>query len=178
MTTSLEMLQNDKHAVGYFTSIVEPRQLDGGAKCSTNIDNTELVEIYFDATDKETVYCKPLTTADAKGYIVMSPEKIHFPELETKLNFWNGKGSMANVYVQEAGTTFKTSNYECATELTKGMFAQWTTGASAACPKANGHFAITTERPSGENVFLVVGVTEDETYELLGLPMVELQVLQ
>lgn len=178
MTTSLEMLKLDTHAVGYFTSIVEPRQLDEGAKCSVDIDNTELVEVYFDETDKETLYCKPLTSNDVTGYIVMSSEKLHYPELETKANFWNGEGTMANVYVQESGTTFKTTNYACATEVEKGMYAQWKTGASTACPKANGHFNITKEKPEGKNVFLVVNATTDETYELLSLPTVELQVLQ
>ena len=181
MTTQLEKLIADRgeHAVGYFSCVVEPRQIDGGAKCSADIDNTELVEVYFDETDKEVPYCKPLASNDAKGYIVMSSEVLHMQEYETKLSFYIGKNTMANVYVQEPGTTFKTTNFVCAAgDPKKGMYAQWTVGASETCPKANGYFNIVAEKPEGNNVFLVWGVTEDATEELLGLDYVELYVMQ
>lgn len=181
MTTQLEKLidRRGEHAVGYFSCVVEPRQIDGGAKCSADIDNTELVEIYFDKNDKEVPYCRPLTDNTVKGYIVMSSEVLHMQELETKLDFYNGKDTMANVYVQEAGTTFKTTNFVCAAgEPAKGMYAQWTVGAGTACPSANGYFNVTTEKPEGNNVFMVWGTTEDLTEELLGLETIELYVMQ
>lgn len=177
MTTYLENFKHGEHAVGYFTCIVNPRQIDGGAKCSTDIDNTELVDVYFDETDTETMYCKPLTDNTKKGFIVMTSEKLHVLTLENKTDFWNGKGAMANLYVQETGTTFKTTNYQCDTEVKKGMYAQWKVGSGTACPNANGYYNVTKEEPaSGENVFLVCGVTDDETEELLGLPAIELFV--
>lgn len=186
MTTAIEALLKNKgeHAVGYFSCIVEPRQIDGGAKCSTDIDNLELVEVYFDATDKEVPYIKPVTDPDTiKGYIVDSSEVLHDARYEDKLNFWNGEGEMANVYVQEAGTTFKTNNFEIASgdaskTPEKGWYAKYVLGASTACPKANGHYELSEAKPSGANVFMVWGTTEDETEELLGLDTVELYVMQ
>ena len=58
MTTTLESLIGKKgtHAVGYFTSTPEPRQLDGGAKCKEDIDNFELVELVADPADEEVFY--------------------------------------------------------------------------------------------------------------------------
>ena len=178
MTTTLESLMDRRgeHAVGYFTCIVNPRQIDGGAKCAADIDNTELVSIYFDENDMEVPYCKPLESNDEVGYIVMASEVLHIEDLETKLDFWNGKGTMTNVYVQEAGTTFKTTNF--VGEAKKGMYAQWVVGASPVCPKANGYFNVVAEKPEGKNVFMVWGTTEDETEELLGLDTIELYVMQ
>ncbi len=184
MTTNLEALLNKRgeHAVGYFSCIVEPRQIDGGAKCSVDIENTELVEVYFDENDTEVPYIKPLEDTNTKGYIVMTSEVLHMEDIETKLSFFNGKDKMANVYVQEAGTTFKTTNFTLGAGATggakKGMYAAWKAGvdASAPCPEANGHYEITAAKPEGANVFVVWGTTEDETEELLGLDTVELYV--
>lgn len=185
MTTNIEKLigKRGQHAVGYFTSIEEPRQVDGGAMCSVDIDNTELVEIYFEDDDSEKPYIKPLTNDTVKGYIVMSSEVLHMQEYETKLSFYNGKGTMANIYVQEPATTFKTNNFEKATadaakEVKKGWYAKWVTGASQSCPDANGHFELTENKPTGENIFMVWGITEDITQELLELDTVELYVMQ
>ena len=52
MTTTLESLMDRRgeHAVGYFTCIVNPRQIDGGAKCAADIDNTELVSLSIIST--------------------------------------------------------------------------------------------------------------------------------
>lgn len=182
MTTSFEKLisESGEHAVGYFSCVKEPRQIDGGAKCSKDIDNTELVDIYFDTTDTETPYCKPLEDNKTKGYIVMASEVLHDKNFETKLNFYNGKGTMTNVYVQEPGTTFKTTNFKIdAGQPKKGDYAQWTVGAGGPCEKANGYFKVTTTKPeTGENIFMVWGTTEDETEELLGLDTIELYVMQ
>lgn len=197
MTTNLEKLigQRSSHAVGYFTSIIEPRQINGGAKCSVDIDNTELVELYFDKTDQETPYIKPMeadkvsegttTPNPAKGYIVMASEVLHMEEFETKLSFYNGKGTMANVYMQEPGTTFKTNNFKIATAdasktPVKGWYAKWVTGVDSThvCPTANGHFELSEAKPTGVNVFMVWGTTEDQTEELLGLETIELYVMQ
>lgn len=184
MTTNLEALLNKRgeHAVGYFSCIVEPRQIDGGAKCSVDIENTELVEVYYDPADTEVPMIKPVVDpSTTKGYIVMTSEVLHMEDIETKLSFFNGKDKMANVYVQEAGTTFKTTNFEIASgdaskTPAKGWYATYVTGASTACPDANGHYELSVAKPSGANVFMVWGTTEDETEELLGLDTVELYV--
>ena len=193
MTTNIEKLigQRGKHAVGYFSSIVEPRQVDGGAKCSVDIDNTELVELYFDADDQEVPYIKPMAAGTtekpnlAKGYIVMSSEVLHMAEYETKLSFYNGKGTMANVFVQEPGVTFNTTNFKIGTTdaaktPAKGWYAKWVTGVDTThvCPTANGHFELSVANPGGPNVFMVWGTTEDETEELLGLDTIELYCMQ
>lgn len=187
MTTSYEALLNNQesHTVGYISSIKEPRQIDGGAKCSVNIDNFEMVEIYFDPADLETPMCKPITDNTVKGHIVYSSEVLHDEAIETKLNFYNGKGTMANVYVQEPGVTFKTTNFTLGTGAesgaVKGMYAVWKAGVdpSAPSPTANGHFEVVAQKPSdANNVFMVWGTTEDETEELLGLDYVELFVMQ
>lgn len=177
MTTSYEALigRRGDHAVGYLNVVVNPRQIDGGAKCSVDIDNFELVSLFYENPEDETISIKPLENNDQKGWLVYSSEVLHDAALETKLDFFNGKGTMANVYAQEPGVTFKVSNFVCAAgEPQKDMWAQWTVGAADVCPKANGHFNITAEKPEGNNVFRVTGYEEDTTYELLGLPMVQL----
>ena len=185
LTTSIEKLIKDRgnHTVGYFSSIVEPRQIDGGAKCKVDIDNFELVELYFESDDQETPYIKPLTDNTKKGYIVDSSEILHYEALETKLGFFNGKGTMANVYVQEPGVTFKTNNFVAGHDVTpaKGMYAKWVAGKSetAPSPEANGHFEIVSVKPADKNnVFIVWGTTEDLTEELLGLDTIELMIPQ
>lgn len=181
MTTSLEALigRRGNHAVGYWNCVVNPRQIDGGAMCAVDMDNFEMVELFYANPEDEVPSIKPLAGTDVKGYFVYSSEVLHDGAIETKLDFFNGKGTMANVWVQEPGTTFKVSNFVCAAgEPQKGMYAQWVVGAGEACPKANGHFEITAEKPEGENVFMVWGYEEDTTYELLGLPTVMLYVMQ
>jgi len=186
MSTNIEKMigQRGKHAVGYFSSIVEPRQIDGGAKCKVDIENTELVDIYFEADDQEVPYCKPLEDNTKKGYIVMASEVLHYEDLETKLSFYNGVNTMTNVYVQEPGVTFKTNNFVLGsgvTEPAKGNYAVWKVGkkADGPCPEANGYFEIVADKPADENnVFVVWGTTEDETEELLGLETIELYIMQ
>ena len=180
MTTSYEALigRRGDHAVGYWNCVVNPRQIDGGAKCTVDMDNFEMVELFYANGDDEVPSIKPLT-GDVKGYFVYSSEVLHDSAIETKLDFFNGKDTMANVWVQEPGTTFKVSNFACAAgEPVKGMYAKWVAGATEACPKANGHFEITAEKPEGNNVFMVWGYEEDTSYELLGLPTVMLYVMQ
>lgn len=186
MTTNIEKLigKRGEHAVGYFSCIVNPRQIDGGAKCKVDIENTELVDVYFEADDQEVPYCKPLEDNTVKGYIVMASEVLHYEDLETKLSFYNGEGTMTNVYVQEPGTTFKTNNFVLGTGVdapAKGMFARWVVGKNAdgPCPNANGYYEVVSTKPTDENnVFMVWGTTKDETEELLGLDTIELYVMQ
>lgn len=181
MTTALEALvsRRGEHAVGYLNAVGNPRQIDGGALCSKDMDNFELVELFYEDGNDEVISCKPLADNTTKGYILYSSEVLHDSAYETKLDFYNGKGTMGNVWIPETGITFKVSNFKCEESggPAKGMYAQWTVGTSETCPKANGYFKVTKEKPeSGENIFLVTGYEEDLTYELLGLPYVQLFV--
>lgn len=181
MTTALEALigRKGEHAVGYLNVVGNPRQIDGGAMCSKDMDNFELVELFYENDTDEVISCKPITDENTKGYILYSSEVLHDSGYETKLDFYNGKGTMGNVWVPEEGITFKVSNFKCESgEPKKGMYAQYVLGTSDVCPKANGYYKVTSEKPqNGENIFLVTGYEEDVTYELLGIPYVELRIM-
>lgn len=181
MTTTLESLigKRGTHAVGYFTSIVEPRQLDGGAKCKEDIDNFELVEIVSDPDDQEVLYVQKLTDETKKGYIAYISEVLHFPEYETKLSFWNGKGTMTGVFFQEPLVSFKTSAFKIADsgktadDVLKGWYAYYVPQAGDTAP----YYALTATKPTGKaNVYTVVQLVQEDTGELLGLDMVELLI--
>lgn len=182
MTTSLEELlkKEGEHGVGYFSSIVEPRQLDGGAKCDVDIDNFELVKIVVDNTDPDDVFhIKPIEAATERGHIVYSAEVLHLGEYEDKRDFYNGKGTMARVFFQEPFVTFKVSNFKVADsgkdadDVKKGWYASYVPATSS----AKGYYSLSATAPTGSaNVYRVVGMTTDTSYELLELPMVELLI--
>lgn len=188
MSTITEQLitkQDAGHSVGYFTSIFKPEKLEGGAKCKADTDNTELVKLVFDATDDEVVYAQLVTSATEKAdAIVMSPEVLHF-DFENKTYFFNGKDTMATVYplVPSAiGKSFKTNAIKVVdagkglTDVKRGWFAYYV-------PKAGdvkAHYALTATKPADStavNVFKVFNTHFEDEYEILGLDMVELEIL-
>ena len=184
ITQKLIEKQNGGHAVGYFTSIFKPEKLEGGAKCKADVDNTELVQVYFEDTDQEVVYVKRLTAAtDKADAIVLSPEVLHF-DFENKTYFFNAKDEMATVYPltpQAVGKTFKTSDFKAATSkdlknVKRGWYAYFDP------TQVDGKYLLTDETPSAleataKNVFKVFNVHFEDEYELLGLDMVELEIL-
>ena len=183
MTTAIESKIGVRgtHAVGYFTSIVKPSQIEGGAKCKTDLDNTHLVEMYFETDDQEVPYIKALESNATKGLIVLSPEVLHFPEYETKADFYNGANTMANVYVQESNKTFKTTAFKVVdasktiADVKRGWYSYYV-------PKAGevaGYYAITATKPTdkGVNLYNVFNVHTEDSYELLGLDYVELEII-
>lgn len=166
----------NKHTVGLINSSWA-KKIVNGAYCPTaNIDNYTLVEMDGFDTDGNRK-CKPLSAIGTKGFLVstIEEESLYFDEeyLQGNYNdFYNAKGEMMNLTIQEPWLHFECSNYSGTPKV--GGYAYYNvTDKKFICVDT----ADATMKTAG-NQYTVVAVNTDFGANLGVAPTIRLEMLE
>ena len=176
-----------KHTVGTVTGFQNFRTFTNGAKVSeTNgVDNFCLVEMVYVDGIPTVKYATSSATAE-NTFLTVTPEAVLESYGEKLCDFYNGKDELANIAYLPKGFTFETSNCAASTgvALEVGKFVVWdaTNKKFVTKAKSSGSGESTTYSNALETTdvkgFQIIGIEDDERYNIDGLTLIELAVVR